>query len=238
MRYARTGLISMLTLVLVLVGCTKDWNPLRHTIIDWVDFVQLDGITYEGMHEVVLSDPDLVTAEVAGKVKFYVDEHVTNPNYKTKDGDAAFLKEGTALYVVQGLDPEEYLAVEDETKINGYKLYGKLDLAQLWGESFEKLIPAQVRKIEVYEGYDGNRLIKTLEGEEVLGLMKLLADGVQDEQYSPSVSEGDPDYTRLVFHHGGPILPLYAVMKDDHHYYWYPDRLALLSYEVGRYVLP
>lgn len=224
--------------VLVLIGCTKDWNPMRHTIIDWVDFVKLEGGTYQALYGVVLSDPGLVTGEVAGKVKFHVDENVTNPSYETKEGDAAFLEEGTKLYVIQGLDPTSYLAVKDDTKVGGYKLYGNEDLVDLRRFSYDKLVASQVSQIEIYEGYDGTKRIKGIEGEEVLELMELLSSGVKNEEYRPSVSEGDPAAVRLVFDDGDPILQEHLVMKDDVHYYWHADGLTLLDDEVGRYVQP
>jgi hypothetical protein len=44
------------------------------------------------------------------RVQYNVRENVCDPNYRLKDGDATFLREGTPIHVVQGYNPRQVLA--------------------------------------------------------------------------------------------------------------------------------
>ena len=92
--------------VMLLGGCSR-FNPDsfgQSSTIDWVDFVKLHGKSYTGTFQSVIGDAAAVTPQVVGEVSFKVAEVVTNPSYRTKDGDAAFLDIGTKLYRVDGFD--------------------------------------------------------------------------------------------------------------------------------------
>jgi hypothetical protein len=142
-----SGVLALTLTALMLSGCTKPLAPTQqHTIIDWVDFVKLNGMTYEGMnHSVVLADPDLVTDQAAGMIEFNVDQNVSNPSYQTKDGDAAFLEEGTILYTIEGIDPAYCIAVKDSSIINGYKIYRNRDYKEAAGWQFTDLDQTRVK---------------------------------------------------------------------------------------------
>jgi hypothetical protein len=87
----------------------------NNTMIDWVNFIQVGSTQY-------VSGPELETAlqesdlgPVYAHVKFKVSGNVCDPHYKLKDGDAAFLDPGTAIYEIKGHPPSEELAA----KFNG-----------------------------------------------------------------------------------------------------------------------
>jgi hypothetical protein len=56
----------------------------------------------------VFKETDL--GPVYAKVNFKVSHSVCDPNYRLKDGDAAFLDPGSPIYQVSGHSPSEQLA--------------------------------------------------------------------------------------------------------------------------------
>jgi hypothetical protein len=78
--------------------------------IDWVDFIQVGTTQYVAGpgSATPLQESDLGPAYA--KVKFKVSGNVCDPNYKLKDGDAAYLDPGDTIYEVKGSPPTERLA--------------------------------------------------------------------------------------------------------------------------------
>jgi hypothetical protein len=97
------------------------------TLIDWVDFVRLNDISYE-------SDGTLLSGEQIGEKIGEVSGNVPNEisgKYKgniEKNGDAAFLPVGTGLYEIKGYSSEKYVAAFVDGK---YKLYKARDSEDL-----------------------------------------------------------------------------------------------------------
>jgi hypothetical protein len=72
-------------------------------IIDWVDFVQWNGITYlaaTGPASAGATQPELGAPLATTKRKLEGNE--SDPSHKIQDGEAAFLEAGTAIYSVNG----------------------------------------------------------------------------------------------------------------------------------------
>ncbi|WP_391203547.1 hypothetical protein [Psychrobacillus sp. L4] len=92
----------------------------RQTIIDWVDFVNINGNQYESIYSAIIADPEYI-GEKVGEVQFNVSRNVFDPHYRTKDGDAAFWEEGTEIFRVKGI--KDFVAIPDENEINGYRIY-------------------------------------------------------------------------------------------------------------------
>jgi len=88
-------------------GCSL----LRHdNVNDWVNFVRFGGISYLAS---VDAGRELQPADLGAQfatVRFRLDGNVSDPNYQSQDGDAAFLDAGTAIYRVQGYAPTFRLA--------------------------------------------------------------------------------------------------------------------------------
>ncbi len=89
-------------------------------LIDWVDFVKLDGRVYSltGSPEAT-ADPELVRRPV-GKVRCRLSDMVSDPDYRIQNGDAAFLPLGTRVYRFGKSDPRLRVLVKRE---NGYRVY-------------------------------------------------------------------------------------------------------------------
>jgi len=77
--------VVIISLIVVLSGCKES-----QVAIDWVDFVQLDGIHY--LRNDYTIDANSLGSRI-GEVKFKVSDNVNDPNYKTKDGDACLHRE-------------------------------------------------------------------------------------------------------------------------------------------------
>jgi hypothetical protein len=78
--------------------------------IDWVNFVQVGSTQYVAGPESSSTIKESDLGPVYARVKFKVSGNVCDPNYHLKDGDAAFLDPGTAIYQVTGHAPSEELA--------------------------------------------------------------------------------------------------------------------------------
>jgi hypothetical protein len=107
----------LLTAACQLPGSSQTCN----TSIDWVNFVQVGSTQYvAGLQQspTVLQETDL--GPVYAHVKFKVSGNVCDPNYRLKDGDAAFLDAGTPIYQVNGQPPAKQLAARFNGQIVVY----------------------------------------------------------------------------------------------------------------------
>jgi hypothetical protein len=88
--------------------------------IDWVDFIQLGTTQYLAAPgaPTTLQATDL--GPVAARVKFKVSDNICDPNYKPKDGDAAFLEPGTPIYQVNGQPASKVVAARRNGQIVTY----------------------------------------------------------------------------------------------------------------------
>lgn len=105
-------IVALLGLLVALTGCgnavhtscsnTVPTGCVKAVQIDYVNFINVHGTMY---YVPLVGDstlpPSLQGSEYA-KVHFQVADHVSDPGYQTKDGDAAFLPIGTAIYQVIG----------------------------------------------------------------------------------------------------------------------------------------
>ena len=132
---ARTLAIVLLSLCLLfpaLAGCGTQagWSPVggqtspdeQGMVIDWMDFVQFGGITYQAVSPRpgrALTANDL--GPVLATVHFQLDGHVHAANYRSKDGDAAYLAAGTKVYLVKGYTPAFRLAAYEQGSLTLYE---------------------------------------------------------------------------------------------------------------------
>jgi len=114
-------LVTGLAILAFMAACQlPGQSTCSNTMIDWVNFVQVGSTQYVAGPEssVVLQESDL--GPVYAKVKFKVSGNVCDPNYKLKDGDAAFLDSGTEIYQVNGHAPTQELAARFNGQIVAY----------------------------------------------------------------------------------------------------------------------
>ena len=96
-------------------------QPTCNTMIDWVNFIEVGSTQFVAgpQSPTPIQESDL--GPVVAHVKFKVSGNVCDPNYKLKDGDAAFLDPGTAIYQVNGHAAGEELAARFNGQIVAYK---------------------------------------------------------------------------------------------------------------------
>lgn len=115
-------LIVGLAVVLLMTACRLPGSSSVCTAqIDWVDFVQVGGTQYVAApgSPTTLSDSDL--GRVVAHVKFKLAGNVCDPNYRPKDGDAAYLESGTPIYEVAGHLQSQLLAAWRNGRIESYE---------------------------------------------------------------------------------------------------------------------
>lgn len=144
----------------MLAACHHLDKTNSHVIIDWVHFVKINNKTYEALYTGVLMDEKYVGDEV-GEVTFTLNENVTEFHYKAKNGDAAYLEEGTKLHAVDGFP--DLLAVKNDNVINGYELF-ILENATFPAD-FSDLNIENIKKVDVWKGYYPPQYEQTFTGE-------------------------------------------------------------------------
>ncbi|OWR30782.1 hypothetical protein CDO73_09325 [Saccharibacillus sp. O23] len=205
-----TGLIAILLLgMLMAAGCS---GPRYGTIIDWIDFVNIDGTVYEGVSNGVLRDSGSVTDEVVGTVSKKLDGNVTDSSYRNRSGDAAFLEKGTKLYRVDGFEPEDLVAVHDEEQIGGYKLYAREHYDGLPDEDFDAVLQAKPSSVSIYRWRETEpiRILTGSESETFIRYLKEASHTPNDR----SQSSQDPISYQLVFDTEEPVLYTFRIEDD------------------------
>ncbi|WP_251550676.1 hypothetical protein [Neobacillus muris] len=225
-------LALMIIMIFTLTPCKN--IPLSHSIIDWVDFVKWDEKEYLGIYDGVLSDEKFI-GEKLGTIKFQVDGNVTNPNYKTKNGDAAFHPKGTEIYSIKG-EPN-LLAIKSSTDINGYRVYYNEDGKYHW--YFKNMPSDKVFRIEIFHLYSGQGPQKITEinhPDELQQFLELLKSSKVKPNFQPDASQGDPVYYEMVFYTDGPIAYKYDLQFDGQTFFWHPWDTSILPQEIKSFI--
>lgn len=229
-------ILFLTAMAIVVGGCSQKMNPIEsNTIIDWVDFVKLEGKSYRGLYNHVIKDPNLVTDQVVGEVNFKVAGVVTNSNYKTKDGDAAFLAEGTKLYRVEGFGPDEIIAAKDESTIGGYRLYSEEEFFKTIVRHYPDMPKDRVEHIQLFEQGEVQSF-RTLTGEEVSRFIALLDSGDDKSDFTPDRTNGDPIGYTMVFYTDGPLAYAYHLEDDGKSVFFHPWHTRVVDDEIRKFL--
>ncbi|WP_425800768.1 hypothetical protein ACHOLT_11590 [Desulfitobacterium sp. Sab5] len=107
--------LVLISLIVMLSGC-----GISQTVIDWVDFVKLNDIQY--LRNNYSIDANNLGSQI-GEVKFRLSGNINDPNYKAKNGDAAFLEKGSPIYTVNGYKSSFRIAVRSSNNIVVYQVF-------------------------------------------------------------------------------------------------------------------
>lgn len=110
--------MAILSFAFILAGCSKKIA----CCIDWMDFVRFNDIWYMRVYSSSNISENLIDKKI-GEIKFQVSENVHDPNYKTKNGDAAFSKKGTELYKLKDYNKNFRIAARVDNKYYLYQVY-------------------------------------------------------------------------------------------------------------------
>jgi len=222
-----------------LTACGTIGNPIKGSaIIDWVDFVKINHKTYNGLYDAVLADPAAVLRDrVVGKVAFKVGDVVTNPEYRTQDGDAAFLTIGTELYEIQGYKDQSLIAAKDDQAIHGYRLY-QVEGSGARSMKFKDLVMERVERIEIYRDNGSTRLIHQVQdGPDIQKFIDLLNAGSKTSTYEPKTTQNDPTYYQMVFYIENQVVAYKIWLAyDGNQYYFSPWDTHAVSSKIGQFI--
>lgn len=227
-------------LLLALAGCRV---PLDRSsiVIDWVHFIEWNDRSYEHLYSAAVTNPSDVDDQV-GQVTHKLDGSVHNPNYRSKNGDAAYLDKGTPFYSVKGLPTDEVLAVADANAINGYQLFAAHDDWPKLNLSYSDLPRDKIKAVDIYwTEYNGtNNSASNVNRLEAAAAEPFLA--LLDQSFSAESEHGywaeAPGYYTVVFDIGGPLSYAEQIFNDGSHYYWSPSQTYTLSDNIETYLGP
>ena len=200
---------------LVITGCGSDTAPSGTTIeqteaagecppqdvdgnsiIDWVPFVRVDGVEFQS------TIPDTTVDEIAlgdtvATVICKIDGVVGNPEYVTRDGDAAFLPAGTELREVLGYRTDFRLAAKEGRRWTIYESYHQDGI-----ETGEDMLDLRdkVTAIHLVEGYYGRDIQQTVDDPDVVATIVdavLAAPAVPEDERDEATGAESPMFVRF-----------------------------------------
>lgn len=184
--------------LLLLIGCTPSTtgNPggASNAIIDWVNFVQFEGITYlvsdQQMGQALKSDD---VGSVSGTITHKLEGNVQDANYHAQDGDAAFLAVGTKVYRLKHYASTFRLVAYVQGKIQLYEADTNLH-AKRGADLLD--IADKVQSIDINNPNDGVTVLATIhDRQHIMSLVTMIMRASVNQQMK---SNGTRYF--LVFH--------------------------------------
>lgn len=128
--------------------------------IDWVPFVVVDGVMLHAIFTPEVTVPESVLGEVVATVQCRIADTVGNPEFRPREGDAAYLPAGTELRAVEGYRTDFRLAAWEE---GAWRIYETSELPD--AEIGEDLldIRGKVQTIHLVEGERGEGILRSVE---------------------------------------------------------------------------
>ena len=177
----KTHLVVVAFITLTLTACGS---------IDWIDFVQFNGIHYIAVDYFGgAAGRDLVEADLGpefARVKNkYAETYLFFIPKCCRDGDAAYLDKGTPVYIVKGYNPEFRLAAYRDDRLVLYEADTN-PKAQTGADLLD--IGGKVRYIGVNSAQDGvTELASITDPEQVAVLVELVLGSPVDQTHMTQV---------------------------------------------------
>ena len=167
-------------------------------IIDWVDFVRVDGRMYGryGDSSPARVDPSLI-GPVHSRVLCTIGEVVSNPDFRMRDGDASFLPIGTELHRFSVARPALRLAVQ----VDGtWRVYEVMDAPRA-RTGADLLDLGGVTSVELRDADTAERVLATVDDPE--SVRRLVAAVLAAPVFaSPPDDLGSPVFVRFLLADG------------------------------------
>ncbi|MCX7711561.1 MAG: hypothetical protein N2484_17105 [Clostridia bacterium] len=229
------AIILAVVLTMVMASCAKsEYGIEGDSLIDWVDFIKLNGKMYSSIGSAILSDSTKVKQPIA-EVKFQVDGAVSNPDYKIKDGDAAFWPKGTKIFALEGYTDHSLVAVKDDRSINGYRLYCLSGEKASYRWHYKDMPKDKVNRIDVYPFDNRNHEKPILQIDDMKTVKEVIATLDQGTKYEMVNQNLNPAHY-LVFQTGEIFAYKYGIYSDGKRFYWAPWDMMILPEKFREYV--
>ena len=158
------------------------------TIIDWVDFVQWNGVTYLHVMPATTpsSDPVLGTQVATTTRKLAGNE--TDPSHRTQDGEAAFLQAGTPIYSLRDYRASFRIGVKGASGVAIYEAD-----TNPRAKTGADLLDLEGKVVQITVGDSSERELASIRDPSVVAhLVGLLLQAPVDQ--SPRALAGGPQY--------------------------------------------
>lgn len=191
-------------LLVIVAGCGREQGPAAVTTtrdarcpppdgdgsssISWVPFVRVNGLMFQATFSPTATVPESELGATVLTVACTIGETVRNPEYRPRDGDAAFLAAGTELREVNGYRPDFRLAAREEGAWHVYEVDDVPDAVT--GEDMLDLRDKVVR-VHLVEGDRGEKILRTVDDESQVTSI------VQTVLMAPVLPESPTLYDRL-----------------------------------------
>lgn len=199
-----TGVLALLT------GCSsiQDLNARPVAMINWADFIKLNGITYLASRPG--SGRDLEKADLGpefASAQFKVSENIHDPEYQTKDGDTAFLDRGTPIYTVQGYAPEFRLAATRDGQLVMYEADSNAN-ARLGSDLLD--LRDKVQSLGIVSTDDGTTELAAIsDTRQIAELVELILTAPVDQNREPVDDAGQSYFLEFRFKDGTSTSRMY-----------------------------
>jgi hypothetical protein len=177
------GALALLT-VCTLASCGVSSGSSIH----WADFVQFDGIFY--LRQVEMNGRALTAKDLGAQyatVKFELNGQETNPSYRRRDGDAAYLPVGTSVYRVTGYPPTFLLAAREPS--GGLTLFVVQSNEQARVGADFLAIGGKVRALNVLSPQDATTIVGSItQNAEIANAVALILGAPVNQTLTPEGS--------------------------------------------------
>nr|WP_144922912.1 hypothetical protein [Paenibacillus bovis] len=210
--------LPLACLVFIVSGC----NKMEQTKIEWNDFLQFNGGKYSSDLRAELSDTAFI-GEVIGVIKHTLNGNIHDPDYESKDGDAAYLEVGTKLYSV--INHPHLIAVKDKSAINGYKIFSRESTDFL---DFPVFTKRKISKIELHN----DEIKKEITNSQVLNeIIRVFQLGNVTDQVS--YSQDDIQSFFIILYTSTPFAGKYKIFYDGERYFLNQHNVHIFSDELN-----
>ena len=162
-------------------------NTTTSISIDWVNFIQFQGITYLATYSRVgrkLQESDL--GPIFATVRFKLEGNVNDPGYRSKDGDAAFLDPGTSVYTLKDYSSQFRLAAYQDGQLILYEADTNPH-AKKGGDLLD--IAGRVQYIGVNSEQDGVAELGAIKDpQQIANLVDMILNATVDQSYQSTDS--------------------------------------------------
>ena len=180
-----------------------------NTVIDWVDSVRFDGVSYLAANPGRSLQSGDLGAQFT-KVSFQVAENAHDPNYRMRDGDATYLAAGTPIYRVNDYAPTFRLAARSGDHVILYEADTN-PRATVGGDLLD--IGGRVRVITVTEDTQAAHTVATISDSlQVRTLVTLLLSAPVNQQHDSG--DGPRYFLTFALNDGTQVARVY--MPEGH----------------------